>query len=88
MIDLSFELQSRGFITGSLTEKSVKKAKKEPPFTSKKARKARKTNNKTEDLKILLIYLLNNEDFFDCMANEFFENWKPLIDKGCFSNER
>jgi hypothetical protein len=43
---------------------------------------------KTGDLKTLLIYLLNNEDLFNWMVNDFLESWKPLIDNGCIPNER
>ena len=84
--DLGFVKKNENFFTGQITrkcsEKVTKQVKQETP-----SKQAIKTDNKTEDLKTLLIYLLDNEDFFDCMANEFFENWKPLIDKGCFPNE-
>lgn len=81
-IELSFEKQSRDTFTGSIIEKLTSTAKKEPP--AKQARRA----DKTEDLKTFITYLLNNEPLYNWMMNEFFDNWKPLIESGCFTNER
>lgn len=81
-IDLSFEMQARDCFIGSIKEKSTKDKKEIP------SKQARKADNKTGDLKTLLIYLLNNEDLYNWMVNDFFESWKPLIDNGCITNER
>jgi hypothetical protein len=86
VIDLSFELQSIGFITGSISEKcSEKKTRQKIPPS--KARNTDKKTDKTEDLKIFLAYLLNNENFCNWIMREFLGNWKPLIDKGCIISE-
>jgi hypothetical protein len=84
MIDLSYELQPRGCITGSIREKSSEKKAKQK--TTKPA-PSTGTGSKTEDLKILLTYLVNNEFLFNVINEEFLEKWKPLIDKGIINNE-
>ena len=81
-IELSFEKQARDCFTGSIIEKSTQTAKK--ISAAKQAKKA----DKTEDLKTFITYLLNNEPLYNWMMNEFFDNWKPLIESGCFTNER
>jgi hypothetical protein len=85
MIDLSFELQQNGCITGSIVEKSFRKAKKESPSNSIQAGG---TGSKTEVLKTVIAYLKYNETFSDWLINEFFERWKPVIDKGFIISER
>jgi hypothetical protein len=83
MVGLSFEKQSRGCYTGSITEKgSEKETKKETP--SKQAKKA----DKTGDLEILLYYLLNNEFLFNVINDVFLEKWKPLIDQGIINKKK
>jgi hypothetical protein len=81
-IELSFEKQARDCFTGSIIEKSTQTAQKIPH--AKQAKKA----GKTEDLKTFITYLLNNEPFYNWVMNEFFDNWKPLIESGCFTTER
>ena len=82
-IDLSFEMQSRDYFTGSIKEKTTKR------IPSKQSKQCGKMTDKKEVIKTIIAYLLNNEDLFNWMANEFFESWKPLIDNGCITtNER
>lgn len=81
-IELSFEKQERDCFTGFIIEKSTQTAQKETP--AKQAKKA----DKTGDLKTFITYLLNNEPLYNWMMNEFFDNWKPLIEGGCFTSER
>ncbi len=86
MIDLSFELQPRGCITGSIREKCSEKEKD----TQKCAKPAKSTGtgSKIEYLKTVISYLKYNETFSDWLINEFFERWKPVIDKAFSINER
>lgn len=37
-------------------------------------------SNKQEILKLVLYYLLNNQDYYSHVTAEFFYHWKPLID--------
>jgi hypothetical protein len=37
-------------------------------------------SNKQEVLKLVLYYLLNNQDYYSHVTAEFFYHWKPLID--------
>ena len=77
IIDLSFERQTKDSFTCSIIKKSTEKAKKETPST----------RNKTEDLKSLLLYLLNHDIFFNTINEEFKEKWKPVLDSGFIKNE-
>jgi hypothetical protein len=83
MIDLSFEIQAKDYFTGSISikEKATKReTKKENP-------KQAKADNKTEDIKTLLTYLMNHEIFFDAINEEFKTKWKPIIDMGMIKNK-
>jgi len=91
MIDLSFELQPRGCITGSISEKCSENEKKKK--TKQKTTKSVKstgtgTGSKKDKLKTVVAYLVDNEDFADWLLSEFFGRLKELIDKGLFINER
>ncbi len=81
-VDLGFVKKNENFFTGQLikkcSEKMTRQAKQESP-----SKQAPSTPNKTEDLKTLLNYLLNHDDFYQYVYNEFRTNWKPLIDIGC-----
>jgi len=81
-VDLGFVKKNENLFTGQLikkcSEKMTRQAKKESP-----SKQALSTPNKTEDLKTLLNYLLNHDDFYQYVYKEFRTNWKPLIDTGC-----
>jgi hypothetical protein len=77
IIDLSFERQTKDSFTCSIIKKSTEKAKKQIPST----------RNKTDDLKSLLKYLLNHDNFFNAINEEFQEKWKPVLDSGFIKNE-
>jgi len=83
MVDLGFVKKNENFFTCQIQkkypQKITKQAKPETP-----SKQARSTANKTEDLKIFLSYLMNDETFCDWMIDEFFERLKPLIDRGIF----
>jgi len=87
MIDLSFEMKSPSLYTGSIMEKCSENEKKTKQKTTKSA-KSTGTGSKIEDLKTVIAYLKYNETFSDWLITEFFERWKPVIDKGFILNER
>jgi hypothetical protein len=82
MVDLGFVKKNENFFTCQIQKKYPPKITK-PAKPETPSKQARSTANKTEDLKTLLNYLLNHDDFFQYVYNEFRTNWKPLIDTGC-----
>lgn len=44
------------------------------------SREVGENSDKQEVLKLMLYYLLNNQDYYTHMTAEFFYHWKPLID--------
>jgi len=81
MIDLSFELQEEGFISGSIREKCSENEKKTKQKTTKSA-KSTGTGSKKDKLKTVIAYMVENESFSEWLINEFFGKWKNAIDNG------
>ena len=78
MIDIGFAKKDENHFTGQIIKKCPEEKTKQAP------KRARKSDNKTEDLKKFLTYLMTDETFCNCMIDEFFERLKPLIDRGIF----
>jgi hypothetical protein len=84
--DLGFVKKNENFFTGQITRKCSEKVTKQS-IQETPSKQTRSTANKTEDLKTLLTYLLNNEFLFNVINELFLEKWKPLIDHGIINHK-
>jgi len=78
--DLTFQMKSEGIISATIKEKIEKNNEEIDSRSSCTAEKP----SKMPEFEELFIYLRDNEGFYNWLMGQFYSNWKPLIDNGCF----
>lgn len=89
IFDLSFEKHSARRISGIIKEKKCTGKGSEdvvtPDMPGREEMFYREMGEIAEKLKILVSYLLKNNDYYRHVISEFFIRWKPLIDNQLIS---
>jgi hypothetical protein len=79
--NIYFEKTSERIISGTITENIENFS----PYTDFKDTPTSKEKTKMDKLEELFIYTKDNEGFCNWLLGQFYKNWKPLIDNGCFN---
>lgn len=79
--NIYFEKTSEQIIAGTITESRENFA----PYTDFKDTPTSNQKTKMGKLEELFIYMKDNEVFCNWLISQFYKNWKPLIDNGCFN---
>jgi hypothetical protein len=79
--NINFENTSEHIISGTITENRENFA----PYTDFQDTSKPGQKTKMAKLEEIFIYMKNNEGFYNWLVCQFYKNWKPLIDNGCFN---
>lgn len=79
--NIYFEKTSEHVISGTITENIENFA----PYTDFQDTFKPEQKTKMDKSKELFIYMQDNEGFWNWVISQFYKNWKPLIDNGCFN---
>jgi hypothetical protein len=81
IFNIYFEKISNGVISGAITENIENFA----PYNDLQDTFKPEQKTKMAKSKELFVYMHDNEGFWNWLISQFYKNWKPLIDFGCFN---
>jgi hypothetical protein len=79
--NIYFEKTSEHVISGTIKEN----IENFDPYTDFQDTSKPEQKTKMDKSKELFIYMQDNEGFWNWVISQFYKNWKPLIDNGCFN---